>query len=124
MLFVPVFNFYWIFFTYVRLTEDLAKADGNRRNDNRHLAIAFGVVWITSWIFGFTFGIITGPLAILYVALDIALYVVWMLLTLRVVKIANELIGEESPQTQAKTQSQPKDAPPFGSDNLSPVPQT
>ncbi len=88
-LFVPFFNFYWYFVSYLGLAEDSAKALNSKRS-SRGLGIALGILSITSWT------VASEELLIIPVA--IAGFIVWLLFSLRMVAGANELIGRELPQ--------------------------
>ena len=46
-LFIPVFNFYWAFVSYMGLAEDLNKAKGGK--NYRGLGIALAILFICSW---------------------------------------------------------------------------
>jgi len=46
-LFIPFFNFYWAFVSYMGLAEDLNKAKGGK--NYRALGIAIAILFICSW---------------------------------------------------------------------------
>lgn len=88
-LFIPYFNFYWYFVSYAGLAEDFVKSGATCIN-HRGLGIAVGILSITmSMCFSEALFEV-----LLLAPLGIAYFIVWLLYTLRMVSIANSLLGD------------------------------
>ncbi len=88
LLFVPFFNFYWVYVSYMGLAEDSAKALGRPPNA-RGLGITLGIFFNTSMLILLPIPLINSLLLAVY-------FVVWVIYTLKIVSAANELIGRQS----------------------------
>ena len=99
LLFVPFFNFYWVFVSYAGLAEDCANALGSR-SSSRGLGITLGILEITCCT----------PLAdipLMIIPLGLAYFTVWLVYTLRIVAGANELTRRESPNASNSAKQTP-----------------
>ena len=86
LLFIPFFNFYWVFVSYVGLAEDSAKALGVKTRA-RGLAITLGILAIVWGILGWG--------SLMSILIGIAYFIIWLLFTLMVVAGANELLDRQ-----------------------------
>lgn len=81
-LFIPFFNFYWVFRAYVCLVDDTQRTTG--KPGPRGLAIAYAVLFSCNYVCRFIpfLGAVTG----------IATFVVWLLMVLKLAQHANHAI--------------------------------
>jgi hypothetical protein len=87
LLFVPFFNFYWVFVSYAGLAEDCAKALGSKASA-RGLGITLGILSIALCA--------VTNVSLVLIPLGIAYFIIWLLFTLKVVAGANELIDKQT----------------------------
>jgi len=90
-LFIPFFNFYWYFPSYVGLTASIEKATG--RPSARGLAVAYAVISVLMWVLVWI--PIVGSL------FTIVNFVVWLLFVCAVVKDVNVGIPAAQPTNNA-----------------------
>jgi hypothetical protein len=88
LLFVPFFNFYWVFVSYTGLAEDCAKAL-DTKTSARGLGITFGILTIV-WCM-----CIFALVPLVSIPIGIACFIIWLLFTRKVVACANELISKQ-----------------------------
>ncbi len=77
-LFIPFFNFYWAFVSYMGLAEDLNKAKGGK--NYRGLGIALAILYICSWTLTW--------IPLVSTLIEIPSFILWVIYTKDVVRQA------------------------------------
>lgn len=86
-LFIPFFNFYWYFPSYVGLSKSIEKATGKPAADG--LAVTYAVMSVLGWF--------VGVIPYLGFLFELAHFVVWLLFVLSVSKAVNTRILAATP---------------------------
>jgi hypothetical protein len=82
-LFIPFYNFYWVFVSYRGLAIDLGRATG--KPDAGGLGTTMAILYICQWVFIFV--------PVLSALVGIAYFILWILFTRLVVGQANSLLS-------------------------------
>ena len=82
-LFIPFYNFYWVFVSYRGLAFDLGRATA--KPDAGGIGTAMAILFICHWVFFIV--------PVLNALVDIAYFILWILFTRQVVAQANSLLS-------------------------------